>query len=188
MRVSEIITTLGKDFNKNFSIEKEPLFSKYKEVYSILSKGEKGVLLVGSIGSGKSMMMRVMQRLFKDTENRFRWINSSDLKDLIEEVGVSKIKEMYGKGLKMDLYIDEIGSSLSSKHYGNSINIISEIIYERNDLYVMSGIKTHFSSNISPTSNNKSMETLSSIYGERCYDRMVEMCELISWKSKSLRN
>lgn len=188
MRVSEIITSLGKDFNKNFSIEKEPLFSKYKEVYTCLSKREKGVLLIGNVGSGKSMMMRVMQRLFKDTESRFKWVNSSDLKDMIEEVGVGNIKEMYGKGLKMDLYIDEIGASLNSNHYGNNVNIISEIISERNELFVMSEFKTHFSSNVPPFSNDAGVKTLSNIYGERCYDRLAEMCELISWNSKSLRN
>lgn len=192
MRVSEIITNLGKDFNKNFSIENEPLFSKYKEVYTQLlkdgrEKEKKGVLLVGSVGSGKSMLMRVMQRLFKDTESRFKWANSSDLKDMIEEVGVNKIKEMYGKGLKMDLYIDEIGASLNSNHYGNNVNIISEIISERNELFVMSGFRTHFSSNIPPFSVDLGIKTLSNIYGDRCYDRMVEMCELISWSSKSLR-
>lgn len=189
MRVSEIITELGKDFKKEFSIMDEPLFSKYKVVYEHLVKNEeKGLLLIGSIGCGKSMMMRVIQRLFKDTECRFKWVSSSVLKDMLDECTVSEIKYMYGKDLKMDLYIDDIGVQKNKNNYGNVVNIISELIFDREELYTEDRFRTHFSSNVPSRSDNKEVDTLESIYGKRCYDRIVGMCELISWQSKSLRS
>lgn len=186
MRVSELITDLGRDFKKDFSIEKEPLHSQYKKVYDILFGSEKSVLLIGNIGCGKSMMMRVMQRIFKDTENCFRWVSSKDLKDMLDEMKPMDIKIRYGNSLKMNLYIDDIGIQKNKNDFGNIINIVSELIFEREELYQSEGFKTHLSSNLSPSSTLE-IDTLESVFGKRVMDRIVGMCELVSWKSKSLR-
>lgn len=188
MRASEIITELGKDFKKDFSIDNEPLYSKYKQVYEhLVSNEEKGLLLIGSIGCGKSMLMKVIQRLFKDTEQRFKWVSSSVLKDMLDDCTVSEIKSIYGRPLKMDLYIDDIGFQKNRNKYGDVINIISELIFDREELFFESGIRTHFSSNTPSRLENKEIDTLESMYGKRCYDRILGMCKLISWQSKSLR-
>lgn len=186
MRVSEIITDLGRDFKNDFSIEKEPLHSQYRKVFEILSSSEKGVLLIGNIGCGKSMLMRVMQRLFKDTENSFRWVSAKDLKDMMEEMNVLDIKIRYGSNLKMDLYIDDIGIQKNKNDYGNVVNIISEIIFEREELFSLEGFKTHLSSNLIPSSNGN-IDTIETVLGKRVMDRISGMCEIISWESKSLR-
>lgn len=180
MKISEIITDLGKDFKDNFSIENELLFSKYKEVYDILLKSHKGVLLVGSIGCGKTMMMKIMQRLFKDTDHSFRWVTSKDLKDMLDEMKPLDVMIRYGKGLDMDLYIDDIGIYKDKNDYGNVVNIISELIFEREELFFEKGYRTHLSSNLIPS-------LLEDVLGKRVYDRIVGMCELVSWKTESLR-
>lgn len=187
MTISQKITELGKDFFKDFSIATEPLRSRYKMAYEILLSSSKGVLLVGSVGCGKTTMIRVLQRLFRDTDKSFKFVTAKDIKDLLEESSPAVVKEKYGKTLLMNLCIDDIGLSMNLNKYGNVVNIISELILERSELFVSTGIKTHFSSNLAPISKDKNEETLATIYGERAYDRIVEMCELISWKSKSLR-
>jgi DNA replication protein DnaC len=96
---------------------------------------------------------------------------------------------MYGFDLKHDLYIDDIGFSVDVKRYGNTVNIITEILMERYDLFVSTGIKTHLSSNIMThivnDINNK--PTLKIIYGARIVDRIKEMCEVIIFKGNSQR-
>jgi DNA replication protein DnaC len=186
MKVSELITDLGKDFKKEFSIENEPLFSQYRKVFEILNNSDKGVLLIGNIGCGKSMLMKVMQRLFKDTENSFRWVSSKDLRDMLEEMKPLDIKIRYGSNLKMNLYIDDIGIQKNKNDYGNIVNIVSELIFEREELFQNEGYKTHFSSNL-PHSSETAVETLEVLFGKRVIDRVYGMCELISWNSKSLR-
>lgn len=187
MTISQKITELGKDFFKDFSIDKEPLRSRYRMAYEILRSGKKGLLIVGSVGCGKTTMIRVLQRLFRDTDNSFKFVTAKDIKDLLEESSPSVVKEKYGKTLLMNLCIDDIGLSTNLNKYGNVVNIISELIFERSELFIATGIKTHFTSNMPPFSEDKNIETISTIYGERAYDRIVEMCDLISWKSKSLR-
>lgn len=191
----EAIVYLGKEiYGDKFNLDDKDLLENYKTVYEYFLKekqkrSKKGLLLIGGLGVGKSAMMKIMQRLFKDTEARFKWVNAYELKDLSEVYTTSQIKEMYGYDLKMDLYIDDIGISLDVKRYGNTVNIITEILMERYDLYINAGYKTHLSSNLvtNITNNIKKIPTLRMVYGARAFDRMIEMTNVIIFKGESQR-
>lgn len=195
MSGAEKIKSIGIElYGKDFSIDETVIREVYKKVYDrlvlgIRRKKSKGVFITGSIGIGKSAMMKVMQRLFKDTDRRFKWVSGYELKDLSEEMTIMQIKALYGASLKCDLYIDDIGFSIDVKRYGNTVNIISEIIMERYDLYVSSGFKTHLSSNLAADirNNERNIPTIKKIYGARVLDRIKEMCDLIIWNGESLR-
>ena len=194
LKASEIILLIGKElYGDNFSLDYNGLINTYKTVYNSLIIGlnnkSKGILLIGNIGVGKTALMKIMQRLFKDTDRRFRIVTSTALKDLSEELKLGEIKEMYGYGLKNDLYIDDIGFMSSVKVYGNSINIITEIIMDRYDLFISTGYKTHFSSNIVTAylNNNNNYPSIENVYGARVLDRMKQMCNLVNIDGKSLR-
>jgi DNA replication protein DnaC len=191
----EAIIFLGKEiYGDKFNLDDKDLIENYKTAYEYFLKekqkrSKKGLLLIGGLGVGKSAMMKIMQRLFKDTEARFKWVNAYELKDLSEVYTTSQIKEMYGYDLKMDLYIDDIGISLDVKRYGNTVNIITEILMERYDLYINAGYKTHLSSNLvtNITNNIKKIPTLRMVYGARAFDRMIEMTNVIIFKGESQR-
>lgn len=190
LTASEIIKNLGIEmYGEIFSIENEDIKNAYKKVYDVLiknhfKKGKKGLLIVGGIGVGKSAMMKIMQRIFKDTNSRFRLVNAYELKDLSELYTIAQVKEMYGYDLKSDLYIDDIGFSVDVKRYGNTVNIITELLMERYDLFINSGFKTHLSSNLKTAITNdiSNTPTLKTMYGARILDRMKEMCEVINFK------
>ena len=191
----DAITYLGKEmYGKDFNLDTENVCKVYQSVYEYLvkqSKGKlkKGLLIIGGLGVGKSAMMKIMQRIFKETPARFKWVNAYELKDLSEIYTTSQIKEMYGYDLKMDLYIDDIGVSVDVKRYGNTVNIITEILMERYDLFINSGFKTHLSSNLitSITNDFKNTSTLKTVYGERILDRIIEMTTVIIFKGDSYR-
>lgn len=197
MTGSQAIKILGNKLVKDFDIDSEPRLSIYKKVYEVFSFGiviekkEKGVMLIGSIGVGKSILMKIMQKLFKDSVRGFKWLTCYELIDLMEHYTPSEIKSFYGKELKLDLYIDDIGvgNSIYNK-YGNTTNIISEILIERYELFISEGYRTHISSN-KPTSLDKlkypEIITLEDLYGDRVIDRLKEMCEVVAWKGESLR-
>ena len=195
MQARDIVEQLGKEmYGDTFSIEDKEVFKSYEKVYSILlknhfGKSKKGVLIIGGIGVGKTAIMKIMQRVFKDSKSRFRLVNAYELKDLSELYTISQIKEMYGFDLKSDLYIDDIGFSVDVKRYGNTVNIITEILMERYDLFVSTGIKTHLSSNIMTqiTNDIANKPTLKLMYGARIIDRIKEMCEIVTFKGKSQR-
>lgn len=198
MTGSEAITQVGRSITPHFNIDEEPRRSIYRQVYEKFIRGlkpegvhEKGVLLIGGIGVGKSILMLVIQRLFKDTPRRFKKVTALELKDLLTEYTEADVKRIYGRELLMDLYIDDIGFEGGGyKRYGNDIHIVAELIFERYDLFLSHGYKTHFSSNL-PLKVNKEkypgVTDLTDMYGDRCTDRLREMCDTITWKGASLR-
>ena len=152
-------------------------FEKFLKMHQGADK--KGIILVGDYGVGKTALMRVMQRLFKDSNARFKYVSAYELRDLSEEMTLSQIKELYGYDLKHDLYIDDIGANIDVKRYGNVVNVIAEIISERYDLFVESGFRTHFTTNLIPLDKHLEVETdisLEKAYSKRMVDRIVEMC------------
>lgn len=155
----------------------------------------KGILIVGKKGVGKSILMRVMHRLFKDTPRRFLYTNSLEIKDMMEEFTVSEIKKHLGKDLMSDLYIDDIGlGQIDVQRYGNITNIVAELLWERDELFVSEGFKTHLSSNIPPyTPKNleglekKNYKSIENLLGDRVIDRIKQMTNLFVWEGDSLR-
>ena len=191
----DAIIFLGKEmYGEEFNLDIENVCKIYQTVYDYLvrqSKGKlkKGMLIIGGLGVGKSAMMKIMQRIFKETPARFKWVNAYELKDLSEVYTASQIKEMYGYDLKMDLYIDDIGVSVDVKRYGNTVNIITEILMERYDLFINSGFKTHISSNLLThvVNDAKNTPTLKTVYGARILDRIIEMTTVVIFKGESRR-
>jgi len=192
MTASELITKIGKEFTSDFDISNDPIKTLYKNAYEQIVKKDKskGLLIIGSIGAGKSLMMKVYQKLFLGSPRGFKWVNSAILRDMLEEIPLIEIKEMYGYAYKGDLYLDDIGVyQARNLKFGNNINIISEILFERYELFVNEGYRTHISTNIplNIRDNPNNIPTLKILYGDRVYDRINEMCELLTINSKSLR-
>lgn len=196
MRGSEAIEFLGKQMFPGFSIGN--CENIYKQIYKKFVQGcmypdkiDKGFIVVGDIGVGKTTCMKIFHRMFKSTERKFKWINSSTLNDMLSEHSLLEIKEIYGKKCLCDLMIDDIGLVAAQKNYGNVINVISEIIMERYDLFISHGYRTYFTSNLmdrlEPENNPQNLPTLETILGSRVVDRIVEMCDLIIWEGDSLR-
>ncbi|MEO5991778.1 MAG: hypothetical protein ABIP68_09095 [Ferruginibacter sp.] len=202
MNASEKLQQIGKElYGDNFSLQDPNISDPYHKVFNRILLGlkkkkgngsyfkSKGLFINGGVGVGKTAMMRVMQRYFKDTGRRFRLVTAGELRDMSETMTIAEIKAIYGANLKCDLFIDDIGINVDVRRYGNTVNIISEIIYERYELYVASGFKLHLTSNAPPSlkDNPKNIPTIETIYGARIFDRIKEMCELVVYTGKSLR-
>lgn len=191
----EIIRFYGKEmYGEKFSLTDPDLTECYKSVYGRFvdlnqKKAKKGVLVIGNVGVGKTAMMKIMQRAFKRTETAFKSVNSYQLRDMSENLTIGEIKAIYGADLKMDLYIDDIGVFSDVKRYGNTVNIIGEIIMERYDLFIASGYRTHLSSNLMTDikDNVKNIPTIKSVFGARVLDRIKEMNDIFIFKGSSKR-
>jgi DNA replication protein DnaC len=200
------IMHLGRLLHEDFNLDDKLRREIYEQAYYIFSgnplaeskfdqKTHKGLLLIGDIGVGKTTLMRILQKLFKDTERKFRWVTAMDIKNMLEEgLKPAEILEMYGKTFHQDLYVDDIGLGQATfKQWGNVSNIISELIFERDELFVTSKwrYRTHFSSNIKTTINDEEKKngktSIELLYGDRALDRLIQMTNLIIWPGKSLR-
>lgn len=203
----EAILYAGSKFKDGFNLDDPTRLDVYRKAFYCLTgsdaatnlgiKPNKGILLVGNIGVGKTLMMRVLQRLFKDTERRFRWVEVSELSDLIRAKAwgddtILTIKEMYGQSLKMDLYIDDIGFENVDLHlYNNHVNVVAELLEDRYKLFQKEGFRTHLSTNLRTSGVEVTAagltQSIESLYGDRILDRIKEMTNLIRWEGASLR-
>lgn len=141
---------------------------------------DKGLLIVGSIGSGKSLFIRIMQQtLNRYTGQSFRLFSAVEVEQAIRqasEVEKSIDYSFYDHG---DVVFDDLGAEQEvSVIFGNRVNVMAEIIQRRYNRFQTQGIKTHFTTNLSP-------DELKARYGYRVYDRMVEMTTgiIFNWKS-----
>lgn len=152
----------------------------------------KGLLISGDIGTGKTLSMKVMQKMFGN-------IKIVSARHLIREFLMSKVNGMdvldeYGRrsfyktpqgqiDIKrpMQIYFDDLGlEEVNTKMYGNQQNILAEILLDRYENFKHHGMKTYATTNLTPDAMEK-------IYGLRVRDRMVEMMNYVTLTGKSKR-
>jgi len=135
----------------------------------------KGILLTGPIGCGKTSLMTLL-RYFEKAEHRF-FIKSC------REVSFEFIKEGYDTIHKYSRHsfkkhepqtycFDDLGTENNLKYYGNECNIMAEILLSRYDLFINRQLITHLTSNLSATE-------IEEAYGNRVRSRMREMFNLV---------
>jgi hypothetical protein len=138
----------------------------------------KGILLMGTVGVGKSAVFKVNQKIF----HSFQIVDAEQIEIDLKKYGEVVTLEMYGYNLKADLLINDIGSEQKEiLIYKNSVSIIGAILKQRDKLRVEQGFRTHATTNL-----NK--EELHQFYGDQVFDRFKQMFNIKAWKTKeSLR-
>ena len=136
----------------------------------------KGILLIGPIGSGKTSIMNLL-RVFLFKEQLYNIKSSRDIALEYQREGVEIINR-YGKK-HTPLFIDDLGVESNSKFYGNECNTIGEILLQRYDLLRNYQIITHATTNLNA-------DELEELYGKRVRSRLREMFNLISFPAETV--
>ena len=133
---------------------------------------EKGILLSGPIGSGKTALMNLMKLLAK-SENKFIVKSSRDISFEFIKDGYDVIHR-YSHSEHKNYCFDDLGIEKNLKYFGNECNLMAEIILSRYDLFIAKKIQTHITSNLSA-------RELEAAYGNRVRSRLREMVNLIAF-------
>lgn len=169
-----IINTLGMYFTEDSDFLKaDPSFSF-----------NKGILLIGPIGCGKTELMRICN------ENPKLSYSQHDCQDIVDQYSTKEIgpavfdeygknpvnssREKYFGQQQLGRFFDDLGAEPLGKHMGNERNVMGEIIQIRHKKYPH--YFTHFTSNLE-------MADLEAFYGARVADRLREMCNVIEYPS-----
>jgi DNA replication protein DnaC len=137
----------------------------------------KGILLAGPVGCGKTTMMNIMKHLTK-AEHKF-------IVKPCRNIGIEFINDGYGIILKYsqgtpDRYqpriycLDDLGVENNLKYYGNECNVIAEVLLSRYDIFISKRIPTHITTNLSASE-------IETHYGIRVRSRLREMMNLIAY-------
>lgn len=146
----------------------------------MMSDSKKGILMYGSIGTGKSTLMRAMNRFYRKSGMRKEvCIETSaiNIASKYAEVG-DEVFDVLGKPYNENYFIDDIGLEREASHYGNRINVIRDVILTRYEM--RNSKKTYITTNMN-------INELGERYGFQVLDRLKEMCYFVNLDGKSRR-
>ena len=138
---------------------------------------EKGILLTGPIGCGKTSLMNLMKHVAQPN-NKFSVKPCRDISFEFIQDGYQIIHK-YSKGKLYEyepktICFDDLGTENNLKYFGNECNVMAEIILSRYDLFVAKKVQTHITTNLSASE-------IENAYGNRVRSRMRAMLNLISF-------
>lgn len=163
---------------------------------------QKGLMIVGGYGTGKTSILNTFHQMCKtaasmpiqvtDIEGTqqllgryklgFGYFTANDLVKTFEAISDPQEKEIfwnrYSNGIK---YFDDIMTESTASNYGK-IEIFKDIF----EMRYTNGAKTLISLNYMGTID-ETLDEISKKYGERVYDRLFEMFNIIELHGESLR-
>ena len=142
----------------------------------------KGILLTGPVGCGKTTLINLMKFFIQKHEQKFITKPCRDISFEFIQDGFS-IVHKYSKGSLYEyaarpFCFDDLGTESSLKYFGNECNVMAEILLSRYDLFVSKNLLTHLTTNLSATE-------IEEMYGNRIRSRLREMLNLISFDKNS---
>lgn len=137
----------------------------------------KGILLTGPIGCGKTSLITLMKHL-ASIGNKFsvkpcRDISFEFIQDGYQIIHKYSIGQLYQSEPRTYCF-DDLGTENNLKYFGNECNVMAEILLSRYDLFISKKLKTHITTNLSATEIEKH-------YGNRVRSRLRELCNLIAF-------
>lgn len=142
---------------------------------------DKGILLFGGVGVGKTELLRCF---CQNHIASFGVFSCREIADRFSESGSEAVESFYrersavandGYGhRKLGVCFDDLGTeTVPVQHFGTKKNLMAEIILNRYDNRVPFNL-THITTNLS-------VAEIESIYGSRCIDRMAQMFNQITF-------
>lgn len=138
---------------------------------------QRGILLTGPIGVGKSSLMNLM-RFYEPAQTRFIFKSCRDVSFEFIKDGYDIIHKYSNRSFNnhepKTYCFDDLGTENNLKFYGNECNIMAEILLSRYDLFVSRKLVTHLTTNLSASE-------IEVTYGNRIRSRLREMFNLIAF-------
>ncbi len=137
----------------------------------------KGILLSGPIGCGKTSLMNLMKYI-TPTEHKYfvkscREISFEFIQDGYQIIHKYSIGKLYQSEVKT-ICFDDLGTENNLKYFGNECNVMAEILLSRYDIFTTKKFQTHITTNLSASE-------IEAAYGNRVRSRLRQMLNLIAF-------
>lgn len=142
---------------------------------------QKGILLTGPIGCGKTSLMNLMRFVPPPERNHIikscRDVSFEFIQEGYEVIW--RYSRMSFNNSHPKIYcFDDLGTEQSLKYYGNECNVLGEILLSRYEYFISHDMITHITTNLSAIE-------IETFYGNRVRSRLREMMNLLSYGSNS---
>lgn len=194
-KIFDFLLKKGKqDFGASFVIQEadKPIITKlvayfFKDEFMCLQHKislQKGILLSGPIGCGKTTLMHLMKYFNNQQQSIYlvkscRDVSFEFIKEGYDVVHRYSRQSYYRNGtneIPKHYCFDDLGTENNLKYYGNECNIMAEILLSRYDQFVAKKLITHLTTNLSASE-------IESSYGNRIRSRMRELFNLIAFEN-----
>lgn len=149
----------------------------------------KGLLIIGNYGNGKTSIMKTLSFMFEDLRMmsiRFRHVSSNQLVSDWECCATPADKQQFFmKYMSPRLCIDDVKKEKKASNFGVT-EAVKEILEKRYD----KGLKTFITCNYRESDNTGDLDDALmefNRYGDHIYDRLFEMFNIVQFKGKSFR-
>lgn len=147
----------------------------------------KGLLIIGGYGTGKTSYMRALEAAFRTIHlYKFKTYSTNEVVLNFEShTNQGDINQFFESMNRGTILFDDLGAERVASNYGK-FELLKEILerrYMRNKL-------THITTNYPPGFENDvsaAIEAIGERYGARVYDRLFEMFNIVVFKGKSFR-
>jgi hypothetical protein len=148
---------------------------------------EKGLLIIGNFGNGKTSTMKVFEEIFKGIPDfGFKSFSANEAVTMFEkcnsDVDRDEFEKMMWYGIRN---FDDLKTERIASNYGK-VNIFKEILEERYRLksktFLICNFKEGYEDDL-----QAAIDELGEKYGGRVWDRVYEMFNIIEFKGKSFR-
>lgn len=135
---------------------------------------DKGILLSGPVGCGKTSLIRLLKYLVPHRKP-YEVVPTRNIVFGFNHIGYKTIED-YGN--TQFFCFDDLGVEPMGRHYGKDCNVMGEILLSRHDLFMDKKIKTHATTNLNAAE-------LEELYGIRVRSRMRQLFNLVAFDKGS---
>jgi DNA replication protein DnaC len=178
-------------YGKGFKIHKQDQFTIYKLlIYAIRDHNNalkldldhnKGVLLSGRIGCGKTSLMHLIKP-FVSAKYDYKIKTTRQVSFEFAKNGFEALQPYIQKSNQQQRLsgycFDDLGAEKQIKHFGNDCNVMAEILISRYEQFIENNSITHLTTNLSASE-------LEDCYGNRVRSRLRNMFNLIAFDGHS---
>lgn len=142
--------------------------AKNCEKYNI--NPDKGILLSGPVGCGKTSLMRLLKNIVPH-QRQYEVIPARNIVFGFNHIGFKTIEDFGNEGF---FCFDDLGVEATGRHFGKDCNVMGEILISRHELFLKHKVRTHATTNLN-------VIELEERYGSRVRSRMRQMFNLINF-------